>query len=222
MLNYIWFALMAAALVVAGLSGRPDEVTKGAIDSARTAVEISIGLAGVMALWLGVMRIAEASGLIKAVARVISPLLRLLFPEVPREHPAMGAIVMNLSANVLGLSNAATPLGIKAMEELQALNPRPDTATNSMVMFMAINTASVQVVPATMIALLAAAGSLAPTAIIGSTLVATAVGTAAAVAVTRLLQPLYPPAESAAPPTESAEPPTESAGAPTGEDDARA
>jgi spore maturation protein A len=191
MLNYIWFALMAVALVVAGLSGRPDEVTKGAIDSARTAVEISIGLVGVMALWLGVMRIAEASGLIKAVARVISPLLRLLFPEVPREHPAMGAIVMNLAANVLGLSNAATPLGIKAMEELQALNPRPDTATNSMVMFMAINTASVQLVPATMIAVLAAAGSQAPTAIIGSTLVATAIGTVAAIAATRLLQPFY-------------------------------
>ena len=191
MLNYIWFALMAVALVVAGLSGRPDEVTKGAIDSARTAVEISIGLVGVMALWLGVMRIAEASGLIKAVARVISPLLRLLFPEVPREHPAMGAIVMNLSANVLGLSNAATPLGIKAMEELQSLNPRPDTATNSMVMFMAINTASVQLVPATMIAVMAAAGSRAPTAIIGSTLVATAIGTVAAIAATRLLQPFY-------------------------------
>ena len=191
MLNYIWFALMAVALVVAGLSGRPDEVTKGALDSARTAVEISIGLVGVMALWLGVMRIAEASGLIKAVARVMSPLLRLLFPEVPREHPAMGAIVMNLSANVLGLSNAATPLGIKAMEELQALNPRPDTATNSMVMFMAINTASVQVVPATMIAVLAAAGSQAPTAIIGSTLVATAIGTVAAIVATRLLQPFY-------------------------------
>jgi len=191
MLNYIWFGLMAAALVVAGLSGRPAEVTKGAIDSARTAVEISIGLVGVMALWLGVMRIAEASGLIKAVARVISPLLRLLFPEVPREHPAMGAIVMNLSANVLGLSNAATPLGIKAMEELQALNPRPDTATNSMVMFMAINTASVQLVPATMIGVLAAAGSQAPTAIIGATLVAGAIGTTAAIAATRLLQPFY-------------------------------
>jgi spore maturation protein A len=211
MLNYIWFALMAVALVVAGLSGRPDEVTKGAIDSARTAVEISIGLVGVMALWLGVMRIAEASGLIKAVARVISPLLRLLFPEVPREHPAMGAIVMNLSANVLGLSNAATPLGIKAMEELQALNPRPDTATNSMVMFMAINTASVQLVPATMIAVLAAAGSQAPTAIIGSTLVATAIGTVAAIAATRLLQPFYSRAPEAPAGPGSPAPPAEAA-----------
>lgn len=201
MLNYIWFGLMAAALVVAAVMGRPEEVTKGAIDSARTAVEISIGLVGVMALWLGVMRIAEESGLIRAIARVIAPVMRLLFPEVPRDHPAMGAMVMNMAANALGLSNAATPLGIKAMEDLQTLNPRPDTATNSMAMFMAINTASVQFVPATMIALLAASGSAAPTAIIGSTLVATAIGTLAALAVTRLLQPLYPPRpETPAPP----------------------
>jgi spore maturation protein A len=205
MLNYIWFGLMAVALVVAAVMGKPEEVTKGAIDSARTAVEISIGLVGVMALWMGIMRIAEESGLIRLIARAMAPVLRLLFPELPRDHPAMGAIVMNMAANSLGLSNAATPLGIKAMEELQALNPRPDTATNSMVMFMAINTASVQVVPATMIALLAAAGSAAPTAIIGSSLVATAVGTAAAVAVTRLLQPLYPPPEPAVLPTAEGE-----------------
>jgi spore maturation protein A len=191
MLNYIWFGLMAVALAVAAVMGTPEGVAKGAIDSARTAVEVSIGLVGVMALWLGVMRIAEESGLVRAIARVMAPLLRLIFPEVPRDHPAMGAIVMNMGANTLGLSNAATPLGIKAMEELQALNPRPDTASNSMVMFMAINTASVQLVPATMIAMLAASGSAAPTAIIGSTLVATAIGTVAAVAITRLLQPLY-------------------------------
>ena len=218
MLNYIWFALMAVALLVAAVMGRPEEVTKGAIDSARSAVEISIGLVGVMALWLGIMRIAEESGLIRVVARAIAPVMRLLFPEVPRDHPAMGAMIMNMAANALGLSNAATPLGIKAMEELQALNPRPDTATNSMVMFMSINTASVQLVPATMIAVLAAAGSTAPTAIIGSTLVATAVGTVAAVAVTRLLQPLYSRGEGAPP----AEAPASGEAAPAGDEDARA
>jgi spore maturation protein A len=218
MLNYIWFGLMAAAMVVAMVMGRPEEVTKGAIDSARSAVEISIGLVGVMALWLGVMRIAEESGLIRVVARAMAPVLRLLFPEVPRDHPAMGAMVMNMAANALGLSNAATPLGIKAMEELQALNTTSDTATNSMVMFMAINTASVQLVPATMIALLAASGSLAPTAIIGSTLVATAVGTVAAVAVTRLLQPFYSRTEEAAP----AAPPPEEPPAPAEGEDGRA
>jgi spore maturation protein A len=212
MLNYVWFGLMAAAVVVAIVMGRPEEVTKGAIDSARSAVEISIGLVGVMALWLGVMRIAEESGLIRVIARAIAPVMRRLFPEVPRDHPAMGAMVMNMAANALGLSNAATPLGIKAMEELQGLNPRPDTATNSMAMFMAINTASVQFVPATMIALLAASGSAAPTAIIGSTLVATAIGTVAALLVTRLLQPLYPPGAEppAAPPAPAGE---EAAGA---------
>lgn len=219
MLNYIWFGLMAAALLVAGVMGKPEEVTKGAIDSARTAVEISIGLVGVMALWLGVMRIAEESGLIRVIARAMAPVLRLIFPEVPRDHPAMGAIVMNMAANTLGLSNAATPLGIKAMEELQTLNPRPDTATNSMVMFMSINTASVQLVPATMIAMLAASGSAAPTAIIGSTLVATAVGTVAAVAVTRLLQPFYAHQDDAPPPTPDA---PAAPAAPAGEEDGRA
>lgn len=204
MLNYIWFFLMAAALVVALVMGRPDQVTKGAIDSARTAVEVSIGLVGVMALWLGMMRIAEEAGLVRAIARLIAPVLRFLFPEVPRDHPAMGALVMSMSANVLGLSNAATPLGIKAMEELQTLNPQPDTATNSMVTFMAINTASVQLVPATMIAVLAAAGSQAPTVIIGSTLLATAVGTIAAVAAARLLQPFY--SRRTEPPKEAVEP----------------
>ena len=192
MLNYIWFFLLAVSLVVALALGRPAEVTQGALDAAKTAVEISIGLVGVMALWLGVMRIAEQAGLVRLLARLIAPVLKFLFPEVPRDHPAMGAIVMSISANVLGLNNAATPLGIKAMEELQTLNPRPDTATNAMVTFMAINTSGVQLIPATMIAVLAAAGSRAPTVIIGTTLVATAIGTVAAVLATRLLQPLFP------------------------------
>ncbi|HXI22195.1 MAG TPA: nucleoside recognition domain-containing protein [Gemmatimonadales bacterium] len=122
-------------------------ITRAAIDFAKTAVTLALGLIGVMALWLGMLRIAEKAGLVQVIVRIFEPLLRPLFPEIPRGHPALGVIVLNLAANVLGLGNAATPMGIKAMEELQSLNPVKDTATNSMVMLLAINTASVQVVP---------------------------------------------------------------------------
>jgi spore maturation protein A len=192
MLNYIWFGLMAIALVVAAITGTADAVTKAAVDSASTAVQISIGLIGIMTLWLGIMRVAEASGLVSLVGRALSPLLRWLFPDVPPGHPAGGAIVVALAANVLGLNNAATPLGIKAMEELQALNADKDVASNAMVTFMAVTTSGVQLVPATMIGVLAAAGSTLPTAIIAPTIGATFLGTVAAVLTARLLQPFYP------------------------------
>ena len=192
MLNYIWFGLMAIALVVAAFLGTADAVTKGAIDSAKTAVEISIGLVGIMTLWLGIMRIAEAAGLVTMLGRALRPVSRVLFPEVPPEHPAIGAIVMSIAANMLGLNNAATPFGIKAMEELQTLNPEKDTATNPMVIFMAMNTAGVQLVPATMLGVLVAAGSKNPTAIISTTLVATFIGTVISIIVAKILQRFYP------------------------------
>ena len=192
MLNYIWFGLMAIALVVAAFSGTADAVTKGAIDSAKTAVEISIGLVGIMTLWLGIMRIAEAAGLVTLLGRALRPVSRILFPEVPPDHPAIGAIVMSIAANMLGLNNAATPFGIKAMEELQTLNPEKETATNPMVIFMAMNTAGVQLVPATMLGVLVAAGSKNPTAIISTTLVATAIGTVVSIIVAKILQRFYP------------------------------
>ena len=192
MLNYIWFGLMAIALVVAAIKGTAAEVTKGAIDSAKTAVEISIGLIGIMTLWLGIMKVADRAGLVALVGRIISPVTRFLFPDVPRDHPAQGAIVMNLAATMLGLNNAATPLGIKAMEELQTLNPDHDVASDAMVMFMALNTAGIQLIPATIIGVLATAGSNDPTSIIGSTLLATSIGTLAAILSTKLLQRFFP------------------------------
>lgn len=200
MLNYIWFGLMAVALIVGAINGTLDAVTKGAIDSAKTAVEIAIGLVGIMTLWLGMMRIAEASGLVTVLGRLLRPVLRWLFPDVPADHPANGAIVMATAANMLGLNNAATPLSIKAMEELQELNPNKDTATNAMVTFMALTTSGVQLIPSTMIGILAAAGSQNPTAIISTSLVATAIGTVAALIAAKLLQRFYPqqPAEPVA------------------------
>ena len=192
MLNYIWFGLMAIALVVAMFNGTAAAVTKNAIDSAKTAVEISLGLVGIMTLWLGIMRVAEASGLIAMLGRLLRPISRLLFPEIPPDHPAIGAMIMNVAANMLGLSNAATPMGIKAMEELQTLNDQKETATNSMVTFMALNTAGIQFIPATMIAVFAAAGSKNPTAIIPTTIIATLCGATAAVTASKILQRFFP------------------------------
>lgn len=191
MLNYIWFGLMAVALVVAAFNGTAEAVSKAAVDSAKTAVEIAIGLVGIMTLWLGVMKVAEAGGLVALLGRALRPVLRWLFPEVPADHPANGAIVFSIAANMLGLNNAATPLGIKAMEELQTLNPDKETATNAQVTFMALNTSGVQLIPATMIGVLAAAGSVQPTWIIAPGLVAMTIGTAAAVIAARVLQRFY-------------------------------
>jgi spore maturation protein A len=193
MLNYIWLALVILAVVLGGINGKVDEVTKAAIDSASASVTIALGLIGVMALWLGIMKIAENSGLMTLVARAIAPVMRRLFPEVPPDHPAMGSMLMNIAANMLGLSNAATPLGLKAMEDLNRLNLHPGIASNAMCMFLTINTAGIQLVPASMIGILASAGSRDPTAIIGTTLAATATALVAGITTAKLLEkvPLF-------------------------------
>lgn len=192
MLNYIWFGLMAIALVVAAFNGTVDGVTRGAVESASSAVQIAIGLVGIMTLWLGIMRVAEAAGLVSLLGRAMRPFLRRLFPEVPPDHPAAGAIVLAMAANMLGLNNAATPLGIKAMEELQTLNPDKDAVSNPMVTFLAMTTSGVQLIPVTMIGVLAASGSQQPTAIIAPSIIATFIGTVAAVVAAKVLQRLYP------------------------------
>ncbi|MEI8343002.1 MAG: nucleoside recognition domain-containing protein, partial [Verrucomicrobiota bacterium] len=153
MLNYIWLGMVLAAVLLGGHSGKLKELTEGAFDSAKMAVTLAIGLIGVMSLWLGIMRLAERSGLVQVIARGLRPLTLRLFPDVPKDHPAIGSIVMTIAANMLGLSNAATPLGLKAMGHLESLNPRPGTATNAMCTFLAISTSSVQLIPATAIAI---------------------------------------------------------------------
>ena len=130
MLNYIWFGMMFIAVIVGIFTGNIDAVTEAAISMSKTAVEIPIGLIDIMALWLGTMKIAEESGLIRILSKAIRPITIRLFPDVPEDHPAIGSIVLNMAANILGLGNAATPMGLKAMEELQELNPKKDTATN--------------------------------------------------------------------------------------------
>lgn len=173
MLNYIWLALVLLAVAIGGWTDHLKEVTNGALDGAKTAVTIALGLIGIMALWLGVMRLAERAGLVQRMARSLRPLMERLFPDVPHDHPAMGSMLMNMAANMLGLGNAATPLGLRAMRDLETLNPRPGVASNAMCTFLAINTSSVQLVPATAIAILAASGSTRPTAIVGTALLAT-------------------------------------------------
>ena len=190
MLNYVWFGLIIVAVLLGGINGKIEAVTKAGLDSAGNAVTIAIGLIGVMALWLGVVKIADEAGLMKLLARAIAPVLRLVFPDVPRDHPAISSMMMNIAANMLGLSNAATPLGLKAMEDLQKLNPHPGVATNAMCTFLAVNTAGLQLIPASMIGLMASAGSKEPTAIIGTTVAASACAAVAGLTAAKLLERL--------------------------------
>ena len=184
MLNYIWFGLIFISVVVGTITGRIDEVTEAAIAMSKTSVEIAIGLVGIMALWLGTMRIAEESGLIQIIARALRPITIRLFPDVPSNHPAIGSIVLNMAANMLGLGNAATPMGLKAMKELQELNQQKDTATDAMCTFLAINTSSVQIIlPATVVGLMGAASNQ----IFITTIIATGLSTVAAIVSVKFL-----------------------------------
>lgn len=191
MLNVIWLGLIVAAVLIGGFQNTLPAVVGGAFEACKNAVmSIALPLAGVMALWLGLMRIAEKAGLVAVLARWLQPVLVRLFPDVPPNHPAMGSMVLNMAANMLGLSNAATPLGLRAMQELERLNPRPGTATNAMCTFLAINTSSIQLIPATTIAILAAAGSKNPTAIIGTAFFATCCSTIAGLVAVKLFERL--------------------------------
>ena len=187
MINIIWFGLLFIGIVVGIATGNVEAITKAAIDSANTGVELSIGLIGVMTLWLGMMKIAEAAGLVRKLALMLKPLMVRLFPDVPPDHPAMGSILMNLAANVFGLGNAATPFGIRAMQDLQGLNTTEDIATDSMCTFLAINTSSVTLIPATTVAYRVAAGSSNAVDIIGPTIIATLVSTIVAVIAARTM-----------------------------------
>ncbi len=192
MMNYVWFGLFAIGILVAMVTGTMAEVTSATLESVKTAVTLAIGLIGVMALWLGLMRVAEKAGLIRVVARLLRPLLVRVFPEVPPDHPAMGSMLANIAANMLGLGNSATALGLKAMEDLQEINDDKDSASNAMATFLAINTSSVTIIPATVIAIRVSAGATNPTEIIGPAIIATGVSTTVGILAARLLQRLAP------------------------------
>ncbi|NOY79251.1 MAG: nucleoside recognition protein [Calditrichaeota bacterium] len=190
MLNYIWLFLVAVSIIIGGINGRIQEVTQAAFNMAKVSVDISFALIGIMAFWLGIMKIAQEGGLVRMLARLLKPIMTRLFPDVPPEHPAMGAMILNISANWLGLSNAATPLGLKAMEELQKINPKKDTATNAMVLFLGVNTASITLIPATMIAVRIQMGSKNPWEIIGTTIFASTMATITAIIASKVYEKL--------------------------------
>ena len=219
-MNGIFFAIVLIAFLVAGYrqiaepAGGPDQIepmqvlATAVVDSAASAVTLAIGLIGVMTLFLGLMKVAEAGGLLVIIARLVRPLMQRLFPDVPADHPAMGAMILNMSANVLGLGNAATPFGIRAMQELDKLNPAKGTATNAMALFLAINTSSVTLLPTGVIALRAAAGSTDPAGIMPTTLFATICSTTIAIVMAKLCQrfwaaPTAAPMDASAPQSEA-------------------
>ncbi|WP_424766113.1 nucleoside recognition domain-containing protein [Paenibacillus sp. sgz302251] len=193
MVNWIWLFFIVASVVVAAITGKMDAVTQAAFEGAKSGVTVSFGLISIMVFWLGMMRIAEDAGLLKKLARMLGPMVRMLFPDVPRNHPAIGYIMSNLSANLFGLGNAATPMGIKAMQELQKLNPDQTTATPAMCTLLALNTSSITIIPTTLIAIRMNYGSANPAEIIGTTLAATFIATTAAILADRWYRRKSPP-----------------------------
>ena len=189
-MNWIWFGLIVGSVVTAAFTGKMAEVTAASIDSAKSAVTLAIGLVGVMAFWLGMLRIVQVGGFLHTLARWLHPLMVRLFPDVPADHPALSAMIMNIASNMLGLGNAATPFGIKAMQELDTLNPNKGTATNAMVLFLAINTSNVALAPLGVIALRASIGSENAAGIWLPTLLATSFSTCVGILAAKLLQGL--------------------------------
>ena len=189
MLNYIWLGFILLAVVIGGYNGVLDSVTKeGFVAAEKAVMNLALPLSAIITLWLGIMRLAEKSGLVLLLARAMRPLMRWLFPQIPPDHPAMGSMLMNFAANMLGLNNAATPLGLRAMGHLQKLNPHPGTATNAMCMFLTINTSSIQLIPATAVGILAVAGSANPTSIVGTAFLATICSTAIGIIAAKLFE----------------------------------
>ena len=193
-LNYIWIAFFALAFLFGAIQLCMGDTTvfqkmvDSTFDTSKTAFEISLGLTGVLALWLGVMRIGEKAGAVNLLARLLSPVFTRLFPDIPRNHPVMGSIFMNIASNMLGLDNAATPTGLKAMQQMQELNSKKDTATNPMIMFLVLNTSGLTIIPTSILAFRASYGAATPTDVFIPILLATLVATLAGIIITALWQ----------------------------------
>lgn len=185
MVNYIWAGMIIIGLLFAGINGKMNEVSEAIFQSANEAVTLCIGLISVLVFWLGMMRIAQDAGLLKKLSAVFRPLMKRLFPELPEDHPAMGYIISNVIANMFGLGNAATPLGIKAMEQMKVLNGKSNVASRSMITFLALNTSGLTLIPTTVIAIRMNYHSANPTEIVGTTIVATFFSTMSAILIDR-------------------------------------
>lgn len=192
-MNYIWFLIILVSIISAAYTGRIDAVVNSIMTGAQKSIEVGLYLAGIMAFWLGIMKIAEKSGLVNKIAELITPIAKLLFPDVPKDNPAIGDIAMNFTANAFGLSNAATPIGIEAMKKLQKLNKDKESASNDMCTLLAMNTAGWQIVPTTVIAVLAACGSKNPTEIVFPTLIVTTIAFVSAIVGVKVLERVWAP-----------------------------
>lgn len=197
-MNYIWFFIILISILSAAYTGRINEVVNAIMKGAQTSIEVALYLAGIMAFWLGIMKIAEKSGLVAKISLLLKPVAKKLFQEVPEDNPAIGDIAMNFSANAFGLSNAATPIGIKAMKELQKLNKDKKSASNAMCTLLAMNTAGWQLVPATVIAVLVANGSKNATEIVFPTLIVTTITFVSAIVIVKVLEKFSPPQKQSA------------------------
>ncbi len=192
-MNYIWYFLIIISIIFAAFNATLDEVTKAIFSGCELSIKIGLTLTAIMTFWLGIMKIAEKSGIVEFVSKLLTPVTGKIFPEVPRNNPVIGDIAMNFSANALGLANAATPMGIKAMQGLQKINKDKNSASNSMCTLLAMNTAGFQLIPATVLAILAANGCKNPTEIIVPTLIVTSVAFVSAIVMARLFQTVFPP-----------------------------
>src|SRR5574344_54445 len=195
-MNYIFYGLIVISIIFGAANGKLPEVVNAILTGAEQSVKIAFSLIGIMAFWLGIMKIAEKSGLVEFFAKLIKPVTKFLFKEIPPEDPAIGSVAMSFSANALGLTNAATPIGLKAMEELQKQNINKKTASNAMCMLLAMNTAGFQLIPATVIAILVGIGYKNPTEIIAPTLIVTSITFISAVIFAKLFQKFWSPQTS--------------------------
>ena len=187
-MNYIFYFLIVFSIIIGAINGRLQEVINAVMSGAELSVKVAFSLIGIMAFWLGIMKIAEKSGLVELIAKVIKPITKKLFNELPEDSPAIGDIAMNFTANAFGLANAATPFGIRAMENMQEANDEKDTASNSMCLFLAMNTAGFQLVPTTVIAILVGIGYKNPTEIIAPTLLVTSIAFISAITMAKIAQ----------------------------------
>lgn len=194
-MNYIWYFLIIFSIIFGAINGKLDEVTNAVFSGTQLAIKIVITLLGIMTFWLGIMKIAEKSGIVEFLAKILNPVAKIIFPEV-KNNKIIGDIAMNFSANALGLANAATPIGIKAMEGLQEINTDKESASDSMCTFLAMNTAGFQLIPATVIAILAANGYKNPTEIILPTLIVTGTAFTFAILISKFFQKIFPAQKS--------------------------
>ncbi len=195
-MNYIWFFIITISIIFGAINGRLSEVVNAVLSGAEKTIQISLYLIGIMSFWLGIMKIAESSGCVDFVAKIVSPVAQKLFPELKNDKKAIGCVAMNFAANMFGLSNAATPMGINAIEEMQKHNTNKKSASNAMCMLLAMNTAGFQLIPATIIAILAANGDKTPTVIVLPTLIVTTIAFAFAIFIAKVFEKIWTPQEA--------------------------